>query len=57
MKIELGMTVEDKVTNYRGKVTAICTYIGDVDQVLVESITADGVPTQLWCCANRLKLS
>lgn len=43
MKIELGDTVKDKITGFRGVVTGRCEYISGCHQVLVvPPVKADG---------------
>lgn len=41
MKIELGMTVTDKITGFSGVVTGRCEYISGCHQVLIQPRVKD----------------
>ena len=50
--------VEDIITGYVGKVTAVCDYFGRRNrQYLVESIDDTGRPIEQWTEEDRLKVA
>lgn len=55
-EIYLGMTVKDKESNYKGKVTAITKYLYGQDKVMVESIDTTGRPIEWWYDIDRVEL-
>lgn len=56
IKYNYGQKVVDKLTRYRGKVTAVAYYYGKRKaQYLVESIDSTGRPIAEWVEEERLE--
>ncbi|MDD5088084.1 MAG: hypothetical protein PHI18_04735 [bacterium] len=56
MRFNLGDTVEDKITRYRGIVTAWMETITDRKSYLVEEVDALQSPIEWWFDEGRLTL-
>lgn len=53
-KFELGAKVADRVTDFKGLVTARAEYLYGEPRVLVESVDTTGRPIEFWYDEERL---
>lgn len=59
-KLTLGVTVNDRITGFKGTVTGLVSYVTGCDQALVTPRCKDGeenkLPEGTWLDVNRLEV-
>ena len=56
-QFDLGQRVEDRVTKYKGRVTARAEYLFQPNHYLVEATDTTGRPIEFWVAEDRLERS
>ena len=53
----LGKEATDKVTGYKGKITAVCEYLHEATRALVADIDNTGRPIDVWFPLEQLQIT